>query len=158
MRLASERASLRKVWVSLLVPCAILVLSGGAAHAQNLDQGKSPAKLFADGCAACHHSPRGLAKGRFRLTLFLYLQDHYASNSSSAWALPLIWNPSMAPRAADRGTPRSLRPPPGPLPARLRQCRGISAFPCRQSIFALMNSVRTASVAGTVSIALSAAS
>ena len=87
MRLASERASLRKIWFGLLVPGAILVLTGGAAHAQNLDQGKSAARLFADGCAACHRSPRGLAKGRFRLTLFLYLQDHYATSSSSAWAL-----------------------------------------------------------------------
>nr|WP_244568001.1 hypothetical protein [Bradyrhizobium erythrophlei] len=65
----------------------ILVLTGGAAHAQNLDQGKSAAKLFADGCSSCHRSPRGLAKGRFRLTLFLFLQDHYATSSSSAWAL-----------------------------------------------------------------------
>ena len=32
-------------------------------------------------------SARGLAKGRFRLTLYMFLQDHYASNSSSAWAL-----------------------------------------------------------------------
>jgi hypothetical protein len=87
MRLASERTSLRKIWFGPLALGAILLLIAEPAHAQNLDQGKSPAKLFADGCAACHRSPRGLAKGRFRLTLFLYLQDHYASNSSSAWAL-----------------------------------------------------------------------
>jgi hypothetical protein len=87
MRLASEGSSLRKLWFRLLALGAISVLIGSAAHAQNLDQGKSPAKLFADGCATCHHSPRGLAKGRFRLTLFLFLQDHYSSSSSSAWAL-----------------------------------------------------------------------
>jgi len=28
-----------------------------------------------------------IAKGRFRLTLYLFLQQHYVSNSSSAWAL-----------------------------------------------------------------------
>ena len=72
---------------SLLVLGAISMLAGGAAQAQNLDQGKSATRLFADGCATCHHSARGLAKGRFSLTLFLFLQDHYATNSTSAWAL-----------------------------------------------------------------------
>src|SRR5712664_1594470 len=66
---------------------AIAVLTGGPAHAQNIDQGKSAPKLFVDSCATCHRSPRGLAKGRFRLTLFLFLQEHYSSGSSSAWAL-----------------------------------------------------------------------
>jgi hypothetical protein len=63
------------------------VLIGGGAHAQNLDQGKPAPKLFADGCATCHRSARGLAKGRFRLTLYFFLQKHYATSSSSAWAL-----------------------------------------------------------------------
>jgi mono/diheme cytochrome c family protein len=55
--------------------------------AQNLDQGKSAMRLFADICATCHRSARGLAKGRFRPTLFLFLQEHYATNSSTAWDL-----------------------------------------------------------------------
>ena len=75
-----------KLWRSLLAVGAMSVIGGGA-HAQNLDQGKPAPKLFADGCATCHRSARGLAKGRFRLTLYLFLQQHYASNSSSAWAL-----------------------------------------------------------------------
>jgi hypothetical protein len=87
MQIASELMSLQKLWRSLLVLGAISVLIGGPADAQNLDQGKSAARLFADGCATCHHSARGLAKGRFSLTLLLFLQKHYASNSSSAWAL-----------------------------------------------------------------------
>ena len=62
-------------------------LSGPAAIAQNIDQNKPAPKLFAETCAACHRSARGLAKGRFRLTLYMFLQDHYASNSTSAWAL-----------------------------------------------------------------------
>jgi cytochrome c len=66
---------------------AIAALAGEAVHAQNLDQGKSAPRIFADSCTACHRSPRGLAKGRFRVTLYLFLQQHYASNSSSAWAL-----------------------------------------------------------------------
>ena len=75
-----------KLWRSLLAVGAISVLIGGA-QAQNLDQGKPAARLFADGCATCHRSARGLAKGRFHLTLFLFLQKHYATSSSSAWAL-----------------------------------------------------------------------
>lgn len=92
MQVASVRMWRQKLGRGLLALGVMAVLIGavlitGAAHAQNLDQGKSPVRLFADGCATCHHSARGLAKGRFRLTLFLFLQKHYASNSTSAWAL-----------------------------------------------------------------------
>ena len=87
MQITSRLISSLELRRALLVLIAIAVLSGAAAHAQNLDQGKPAAKLFADSCTACHHSARGLAKGRFSLTLFLFLQKHYASNSSSAWAL-----------------------------------------------------------------------
>ena len=79
--------SLRELGRALAALGIIAVLTGTAANAQNLDQGKSAAKLFADGCATCHRSARGLAKGRFRLTLYLFLQKHYATSSSSAWAL-----------------------------------------------------------------------
>jgi hypothetical protein len=87
MQITSRLISLQELRRGLLVLVAMAVLSGAAAHAQNLDQGKPAAKLFADSCTACHHSARGLAKGRFSLTLFLFLQKHYASNSSSAWTL-----------------------------------------------------------------------
>src|SRR5215471_11649559 len=86
MRVLSELMSLRRCR-SLLASGAIAVVIGGLAHAQNLDQGKSAAKLFADNCAACHHRARGLAKGRFNLALFLFLQKHYTSSAGSAWAL-----------------------------------------------------------------------
>ena len=71
----------------LLGVTAAGLLAAGLAHAQNLDQGKSPQKLFADGCASCHRSPRGLARGRFNLTLYWFLKDHYASGPDSAKAL-----------------------------------------------------------------------
>jgi mono/diheme cytochrome c family protein len=64
---------------------ALLVLA--PVRAQNLDEGKSGARLFADTCVTCHHRARGLTKGRFRLSLYLFLQQHYASNSSAAWEL-----------------------------------------------------------------------
>ena len=87
MQVASKFMSLQKLRSGLVALGAIYALACGAAQAQNLDQGKSAARLFADGCTACHRSARGLAKGRFSLTLFLFLQKHYASNSSSAWEL-----------------------------------------------------------------------
>jgi mono/diheme cytochrome c family protein len=79
--------SLQELGRTLLALGVIAVLTGTAANAQNLDQGKSAARLFADSCATCHRSARGLAKGRFNFTLYLFLKEHYASNSDSAWAL-----------------------------------------------------------------------
>src|SRR3982074_2671969 len=128
MQLASERTSLRKRWFRLLALGVLLVLIGSAAHAQNLDQGKSAAKLVGDSCAACHRSARGLAKGRFRLTLFLFLQEHYASNSSSAWALTSYLetvdgaqrgqsrDAAAKPSAPATRSARSVNHPPGPVP------------------------------------------
>ncbi|MDX3967368.1 MAG: hypothetical protein QHD01_12295 [Bradyrhizobium sp.] len=66
---------------------AAAMLTATVATAQNLDAGKPPAKLFAEGCATCHRSPRGLAKGRFTLTLSWFLKDHYATSADSARAL-----------------------------------------------------------------------
>src|SRR5882724_6087028 len=125
MRFRLEGRSLRKqLWFRHLALGTILVLIGGAAHAQNLDQGKSAAKLFADGCSSCHRSARGLAKGRFRLTLFLFLQKHYATSSSSAWALTSYLESVDTPQrgrsraaaakpssAATRASRSSIRPP-----------------------------------------------
>jgi mono/diheme cytochrome c family protein len=89
--------------VALGLMVAVAMLVGAAVRAENLDQGKSGPKLFADTCAACHHSARGLAKGRFSVTLYLYLQQHYASNSTSAWALTsYLESIDDAPRAKSR--------------------------------------------------------
>jgi mono/diheme cytochrome c family protein len=71
---------------------ALLVLgavswSGPAAQAQNIDAGKSAQRLFADSCVNCHRTPSNLAKGRFRPTLFLFLQDHYTASMGAAWEL-----------------------------------------------------------------------
>jgi mono/diheme cytochrome c family protein len=101
----------------LLVLAAMALLSGGAAQAQNIDQGKSPTKLFADSCATCHHSPRGLAKGRFRLTLYAFLRQHYSSGSDSAWALTSYLESVDTPQRGAAAKPSSrrfrssLRPP-----------------------------------------------
>jgi mono/diheme cytochrome c family protein len=75
---------LQKLGRYRLAVVAVTVLAGAAAHAENLDQGKTGPRLFAESCVTCHRSARGLAKGRFSLTLYLFLQQHYVSSSSAA--------------------------------------------------------------------------
>ncbi|WP_300257851.1 hypothetical protein [Bradyrhizobium sp.] len=119
----------RGALAGLLVFGALAALTGAAAVAQNLDQGKSPAKLFADGCTSCHRSPRGLAKGRFSFTLYLFLREHYSSGSESAWTLASYLasvdaGSGGAKRAAGKpasragASPRSAPRPPAPIPGR----------------------------------------
>lgn len=61
---------------------------GGAAKAQDLSAGKTPAQLFHSNCAMCHKSPRGLAAagekagGLFGLENFL--AQHYTASGRSA--------------------------------------------------------------------------
>jgi len=103
---------------------ALLLTIITAARAENLDAGKTGARLFADSCAGCHRTPRGLAKGRFRLTLYLFLQQHYTSSSDSASALSSYLQsvdaPADKPRGAkaSRAAAREGRPPRPPLPVR----------------------------------------
>jgi hypothetical protein len=112
----------------LLTLGAMAMLNGEAAHAQNIDQGKPAPRLFADSCATCHRNPRGLAKGRFRLPLFLFLQQHYAANSSSAWELTSYLESldtlpqrgrtrTTGAKPSSRASRSSLRPP-APVPTR----------------------------------------
>jgi mono/diheme cytochrome c family protein len=87
MKLSSKLLPRPKRGRYLLVFASLYSLAGPAAQAQNIDEGKSASRLFADSCATCHRSAARLAKGRFRPALFLFLQDHYTSSSSAAWAL-----------------------------------------------------------------------
>jgi hypothetical protein len=58
------------------------------AQAQvNIDQGKSPSEIFANDCAACHKSTRGLASGKNSLTLTSFLREHYTASREQAAAL-----------------------------------------------------------------------
>jgi hypothetical protein len=71
---------------NLLAAGLFAVLACAGVRAENLDQGKSGQKLFADTCVTCHKSAKGLTK-RGYLTLYFFLKDHYVSDSTSAWAL-----------------------------------------------------------------------
>jgi hypothetical protein len=74
--------------LALLIAIAVsTIMISPKASAQNLDQDKSAAKLFAASCVDCHRSARGLAKGRFSITLWYYLQQHYTSSSATARTL-----------------------------------------------------------------------
>jgi mono/diheme cytochrome c family protein len=130
MRVASERTLPQKMGHCLLILGTIAVLTNAAAGAENLDQGKTGAKLFGDSCVTCHRSARGLAKGRFSLTLYMFLQQHYASNSSAAWELTSYLESldrvlpdhraaaaKPSPPASDASGEASLRPP-MPVPKR----------------------------------------
>jgi hypothetical protein len=67
---------------------AMAALSAGPIRGQtNIDQGKPASELFANYCAVCHKSTRGLANGRNSFTLSLFLREHYAASSQQAAAL-----------------------------------------------------------------------
>jgi hypothetical protein len=67
---------------------AMAALSAGPIRGQtNIDQGKPASELFANYCAVCHKSTRGLANGRSNFTLSLFLREHYAASSQQAAAL-----------------------------------------------------------------------
>jgi hypothetical protein len=67
---------------------AIAAISAGPTRGQtNIDQGKPASELFANYCAVCHKSTRGLANGRNSLMLSLFLREHYAASSQQAAAL-----------------------------------------------------------------------
>ena len=92
-----------------------LCLLGSTAQAQNIDEGKSAQQLYAATCSACHKNPAVLAKGRFRATLVPFLQDHYTTGMSEAWALAgyLTSVDAGPPRAKKPGTSKK-RPPAAP--------------------------------------------
>jgi mono/diheme cytochrome c family protein len=111
----TPRSPPRKPLRNLAALAAIVVLSCSAAGAQeNLDAGKSPQKLFAEGCSACHRSAKGLAKGRFSFTLYLFLQKHYAANASSAWALTSYLEAVDAEKRGVKRAAVAAKPPPAP--------------------------------------------
>src|SRR6516165_10477886 len=74
--------------IGLASVVAVIVMSAEPTLSQtNIDQGKPASELFANYCAVCHKSTRGLANGRSNLTLSLFLREHYASSREQAAAL-----------------------------------------------------------------------
>jgi mono/diheme cytochrome c family protein len=95
-----------------LVLGLLVVFTCGAARGEDIDQGKSAQQLFASSCAACHKSARGLTK-RGYLSLYMFLGDHYVTNSSSAWALTsYLESVDDAPRGRPQGATKKPAKPP----------------------------------------------
>jgi hypothetical protein len=71
----------------VLVVAVAVVFAEPTLSQTNIDQGKPASELFANYCAVCHKSTRGLANGRSSLTLSMFLREHYATSSQQAAAL-----------------------------------------------------------------------
>jgi hypothetical protein len=81
-----------------------LGLSGAVAvpaAAQNLDAGKPPSQIFAEGCAGCHRSVRDFKNG----VSASFLREHYTTSSDMASTM-------AAYLAGVRADPRSSPPSP----------------------------------------------
>jgi mono/diheme cytochrome c family protein len=121
-----SRRLLQSKGCSLLMLALVCALGAPEARAQNIDEGKSAQQLYAATCVACHRNPGALAKGRFRPTLFAFLQDHYTTGSSEAWALAsYLAEKDTPPRSkpknvgqAKTSSRRSQPRPPAPVPQR----------------------------------------
>src|SRR5262249_52242 len=86
-RISQGECAMPAISHALALLIAIMISLPASAEVENLDQDKNGPKLFATTCAECHRSARGLAKGRFSLTLWYYLQQHYTSSSATARTL-----------------------------------------------------------------------
>lgn len=71
----------------LAIGVLALVFAGSAGAQENLDQGKTPAQLFASDCAICHKSPQGLAKSGGLFGVESFLREHYTASRESAAAI-----------------------------------------------------------------------
>jgi hypothetical protein len=98
------------------------------AQAQtNIDQGKSPAEIFANDCATCHKSARGLANGRGSSGLASFLVEHYTASKDQAAALAAYVMGAGGGEAA----PAARGPKPASAPDRNRASAEPGAPPSR---------------------------
>jgi len=125
-------------------------LTPALAHAQtNIDQGKTPAQIFAETCSACHKAPRGLANGKGSFALTEFLHEHYTTSRDQAAALaayvlgagsgpkPPIERPANAagdPKANGRQTKKPEEATPPPATAKLQSGPSEEAKPHDGSI------------------------
>jgi hypothetical protein len=97
---------------------AVVLAKAPAGLAQtNIDQGKPPSELFANYCAVCHKTTRGLATGKSALTISLFLREHYATSREQAAALAAYVISAGGNAPAPAGKPEQAREEPkGPEP------------------------------------------
>jgi len=83
---------------------ALALVCGGAMAQENLDSGKTPAELYAQDCAICHKSPRGLAQTGGILGVQAFLREHYTASREAAAAIAAYL------QAVDHGPAASGKP------------------------------------------------
>jgi hypothetical protein len=87
-------------------------LGPAMAHAQtNLDQGKTPAQIFASDCAACHKPTRALAGGKNRFALTEFLREHYTTSREQAAGLAAyVLGTGFGAKPANEPPPKTAKP------------------------------------------------
>jgi hypothetical protein len=91
-----------------LAPAIVVLLSLAPAMARgqtNIDQGMTPAQMFAGDCAVCHKGIRGLANGRSASALSSFLSEHYTASRDQAAALAAY----VLSRGGEGGRPAPVR-------------------------------------------------
>jgi hypothetical protein len=95
--------------IRLAIGLSAVCLVGPAGAQENLEQGKSPAQLFASDCSICHKSPQGLARAGGMFGVEGFLREHYTTSRETATAIANYLN-SMntrpAPARASKRTPK----------------------------------------------------
>jgi hypothetical protein len=101
-------------------------------HAQtNIDQGKSPAEIFATDCATCHKSARGLANGRGSSGLASFLAEHYTASKDQAASLAAYVMGAGGGEAVPATQGRGAKPAPDHTRAAVEEAKP-AAQPARQ--------------------------
>ena len=77
----------RATSLGFIVTLALAAVVTPARAQTNIDQGKTPAEIFANACVVCHKTTRGLANGKNSLMLSSFLQEHYTASRAQAGAL-----------------------------------------------------------------------
>lgn len=94
-----------RLCIGLAASFGTLLWAGAAGAQDNLDQGKTPAQLYASDCAICHKSPQGLAKAGGLFGVQSFLREHYTASKEAAAAIAAYLE------SVDRG-PAPRRTPP----------------------------------------------
>jgi hypothetical protein len=103
-------------------------------HAQtNIDQGKSPAEIFANDCATCHKSARGLANGRGSSGLASFLVEHYTASKDQAASLAAYVMGAGGGDAVPAAQGRGAKPAPDHARAAVEEPKPGGAQPARQT-------------------------
>jgi hypothetical protein len=90
----------------------------------NIDQGKPASELFANYCAVCHKTTRGMATGKSALTISLFLREHYASSREQAAALAAYVISAGGNAPAPAGKPEQAREEPKGHEPKAQEAKG----------------------------------